>query len=71
MTAPFRHVALIGLGLIAGSIAHALRAQPQPPRITGWARSAEGRAEGARTDDGRAPSTWRRGARPSLSRSAG
>lgn len=43
--APFRHVALIGLGLIASSAAHAIRARWPQVRITGYARSAETRAE--------------------------
>ncbi|AXC50322.1 prephenate/arogenate dehydrogenase family protein [Paracoccus suum] len=37
--APFRHVALIGLGLIASSMAHAIRARWPEVRITGYARS--------------------------------
>ncbi|MRX50134.1 prephenate/arogenate dehydrogenase family protein [Paracoccus sp. S-4012] len=41
--APFRHVALIGLGLIASSMAHAIRATWPEVRITGYARSAETR----------------------------
>lgn len=48
MSQPFRHVALIGLGLIASSIAHGLRAAGDPPRITGHARSAETREEARR-----------------------
>jgi cyclohexadieny/prephenate dehydrogenase len=44
----YRHVALIGLGLIASSISHALRRAGNPPRITGTARSPETRAEAAR-----------------------
>ena len=47
MTAP-RHVALIGLGLIASSISHAIRRSGAPVRITGHARTAETRAEAAR-----------------------
>ena len=43
MDQPFRHVALIGLGLIASSICHALRRNGTPPRITGFARSAQTR----------------------------
>ena len=39
----FKHVALIGLGLIASSITHAARRPGNPPRITGTARSAETR----------------------------
>jgi len=45
MSAPFRHVALIGLGLIASSVAHGLRAWSPGVRITGYARSAATRAE--------------------------
>ena len=39
----YKHIALIGLGLIASSIAHAARRTEKPPRITGTARSAETR----------------------------
>jgi cyclohexadieny/prephenate dehydrogenase len=45
---PFRHVALIGLGLIASSMAHAIRRAGLPTRITGTARTAETRATAAR-----------------------
>lgn len=45
---PYRHVALIGLGLIASSISHAIRRTGADVRITGTARSAETRAEAAR-----------------------
>ncbi|WP_118138548.1 prephenate/arogenate dehydrogenase family protein [Oceanicella sp. SM1341] len=44
---PFRHVALIGLGLIASSISHALRRTGDDVRITGYARSAATRARAA------------------------
>jgi cyclohexadieny/prephenate dehydrogenase len=44
----FRHVALIGLGLIASSISHAIRRTGAPVRITGQARTAASRAEAAR-----------------------
>ena len=44
----YRHVALIGLGLIASSISHALRRAGDPPRITGTARTPESRAVAAR-----------------------
>jgi cyclohexadieny/prephenate dehydrogenase len=44
----YRHVALIGLGLIASSISHAIRRTGAPVRITGTARTAETRAEAAR-----------------------
>ena len=44
----YRHVALIGLGLIASSISHAIRRTGAPVRITGYARTAETRAEAAR-----------------------
>lgn len=40
MTAIYRQVALIGLGLIAGSMAHAMREAGLAGRITGHARSA-------------------------------
>jgi cyclohexadieny/prephenate dehydrogenase len=45
---PYAHVALIGLGLIASSISHALRRAGDPPRITGHARTPGTRAEAAR-----------------------
>lgn len=44
----YRHVALIGLGLIASSISHAMRRAGMSARITGYARSVETRAEAAR-----------------------
>ena len=44
----YRHVALIGLGLIASSISHAIRRAGAPVRVTGYARTAETRAEAAR-----------------------
>ncbi len=44
----YRHVALIGLGLIASSISHAIRRTGEPVRITGYARTPETRAEAAR-----------------------
>ena len=44
----YRHVALIGLGLIASSISHAIRRSGADVRITGTARSAATRAEAAR-----------------------
>jgi cyclohexadieny/prephenate dehydrogenase len=47
VTAP-RHVALIGLGLIASSISHAIRRSGAEVRVTGHARTAETRAEAAR-----------------------
>ncbi len=43
MSAPFERVALIGLGLIAGSMAHAMRARGLAREIVGHARSAETR----------------------------
>ena len=43
MTMIYKHVALIGLGLIASSIAHAQRRANPDVRITGFARSAETR----------------------------
>ena len=48
MASPYRHVALIGLGLIGSSIAWALRRADPSVRITGTARSAETRATAAR-----------------------
>lgn len=45
---PFKHVALIGLGLIASSISHAIRRTGAPVRITGYARSPETRGEARR-----------------------
>ncbi len=42
------HVALIGLGLIASSISHAMRRAGLDVRITGHARTAETRAEATR-----------------------
>ncbi len=48
MTAPFAHVALIGLGLIASSICHAQRRADPAVRLTGSARSAATRKEAAR-----------------------
>jgi cyclohexadieny/prephenate dehydrogenase len=44
----YRHVALIGLGLIASSISHAIRRTGAEVRITGHARTAESRAVAAR-----------------------
>lgn len=44
----FQHVALIGLGLIGSSIAHACKAHGAAGRVTGYARSAETRATAAR-----------------------
>lgn len=41
----FRHVALIGLGLIAGSMAHAMRENGLAARVTGYARSPQTRQE--------------------------
>jgi cyclohexadieny/prephenate dehydrogenase len=40
----FRRVALIGLGLIASSMAHAMRRAGLASEITGYARTAETRA---------------------------
>jgi cyclohexadieny/prephenate dehydrogenase len=39
----YRHVALIGMGLIASSISHAIRRSGAAVRITGYARTAETR----------------------------
>lgn len=47
MTEPFRHVALIGLGLIAASIALALRRAGFAGRVTGTAATARTRARAA------------------------
>jgi len=44
MAALYRRVALIGLGLIASSMAHAMRARGLAAEITGHARTAETRA---------------------------
>lgn len=41
----YKHVALIGLGLIASSISHAMRRAGMEARITGYARSAPTRRE--------------------------
>ncbi len=43
----FTHVALIGLGLIASSISHAMRRAGMPARITGTARTEATRREAA------------------------
>ncbi len=43
MSRPYRRVALIGLGLIAGSMAHAMRRAGMTAHIAGHARSAETR----------------------------
>ena len=40
MSQQFEHVALIGLGLIASSISHAMRRVDMDTRITGYARSS-------------------------------
>lgn len=44
MSSGYKHVALIGLGLIASSICHAARRLDPVPRLTGTAKSAETRA---------------------------
>ena len=44
MSVVYQRVALIGLGLIAGSMAHAMRARGLAGEIVGYARSAETRA---------------------------
>jgi cyclohexadieny/prephenate dehydrogenase len=44
----YRHVALVGLGLIASSISHAMRRAGMTARITGHARTAKSREEAAR-----------------------
>ncbi|MEM9813433.1 MAG: prephenate/arogenate dehydrogenase family protein [Pseudomonadota bacterium] len=48
MSAPQSHVALLGLGLLASSIAHALRRSGFAGRITGYDLSADVRATAAR-----------------------
>ena len=48
---PFQRVALIGLGLIAGSMAHAMRQKGLAREITGYARSAETRATAAEIEE--------------------
>lgn len=45
MSQQFKHVALIGLGLIASSISHAMRRANMDTRITGYARSATTRGK--------------------------
>ena len=45
--APFTHVALIGLGLLGSSLAHAIRANLPETRITGFDASPEVRARAA------------------------
>lgn len=45
MSQQFEHVALIGLGLIASSISHAMRRAGMTSRITGYARSAATRGK--------------------------
>ena len=45
--APFNHVALIGLGLLGSSLAHAIRANLPNTRITGFDASPEVRARAA------------------------
>ena len=44
----YRHVALVGLGLIASSLSHAIRRSGAPVRITGHSRSAATRDEARR-----------------------
>jgi len=45
MSKQYKHVALIGLGLIASSISHAMRRANMDARITGYARSAATRGK--------------------------
>ena len=45
--APFSHIALIGLGLLGSSLAHAIRAHLPEARVTGYDTSAEVRARAA------------------------
>ena len=45
--APFRHVALVGLGLLGSSLAQAIRAQLPGVRVTGYDASPEVRARAA------------------------
>ena len=44
---PFERVAVLGMGLMGGSLARALRSLPQPPRLVGWSPET-GEAERAR-----------------------
>ncbi|MEI8079943.1 MAG: arogenate dehydrogenase, partial [bacterium] len=37
----FGTVAVVGLGMLGGSLGLALRRLPRPPRVLGWARRAE------------------------------
>lgn len=47
MSVMFQRVALVGLGLIAGSMAHAMREHGLAGRVVGYARSAETRSTAA------------------------
>jgi prephenate dehydrogenase len=44
---PFRSVALVGLGVMGGSLARALAAVARPPRVRGWATDPEDRRAAA------------------------
>ena len=50
-TAPFARIGIVGLGLMGGSLARALAAQPRPPEVMGWSPDAaereQARASGA------------------------
>ncbi len=43
---PFRQVALVGFGLMGGSLGRALKALPQPPRVRAWASEFRDLEEG-------------------------
>ena len=51
MSVIYDRVALIGLGLIAGSMAHAIRENALAREVTGYARSAETRDIARSADD--------------------
>jgi prephenate dehydrogenase len=56
---PFRRVALVGLGVMGGSLARALAALPSPPRRVGWSPEASERSRAV--DSGaveEAPGRW-------------
>ncbi|MBM4184755.1 MAG: prephenate dehydrogenase [Gemmatimonadetes bacterium] len=56
---PFASVAILGLGVMGGSLARALTSLGDKPRVTGWSPSAEERAQAvaARALDA-APAAW-------------
>jgi prephenate dehydrogenase len=56
---PFERIAVLGLGVMGGSLARALAALDRPPRVTGWSPSATER--GAALETGvlaEAPEEW-------------